>query len=272
MKTAKLLTVLLCPILLLSLLLLVGCYSPPPNPDDYGFILKEIRSFSKQWENVDSYRYQIVGTTNSTITDGLGITRAHAIEWEDEGAYASPDRLAHTHTLRVHEEGWSEWSTRTLESVCIGSKWYEREVGGIQWVVRDDSPFSKGWLLSVDESLLSYIDSLEVGTTRLPNETIRGTDCLHYKGKVNMDAYVDELPDYLYSSERFRQWLRHMDRTVELWIGEGDRLIRKCQMDERHPYGALDITPWDSKPEYVGIVVTEFYDYNQSIEIELPAL
>ncbi|MBL7119216.1 MAG: hypothetical protein ISS53_00870 [Dehalococcoidia bacterium] len=259
---------------LVSIVLLVGagcfgCGSSPPNPDDYDSVLRKARSASRQ---VDSYRYHIAGMTNSTITDDLGITRVHTIEWEDEGVYVSPDRLSHTHTLRVYEEGWPEWSARTRESVCIGSKWYEREAGETRWEVKDVSPGLKGWYLATDSSLVLDIDSL-MDVERLPNETIRGIDCLHYEGKVDMPAFIDKLPDYLYPDERYREWLGYTDRTVELWIGEDDYVIRKYQTDERNPYPSMSdlSSPPGSESRHVATEVTEFYDYNEPVDIEPPA-
>lgn len=250
----------------------VGRGCSPPNPDDYDFILKEVRSFSRQWKDVDSYRCHIAGMTNSTNTDDLGITTVHTLEWEDEGAYVSPDRLSHTHTLRVYWEGLPEWSARTRETVCIGSKWYEREASETRWEVKDFSPGLKGWRLATESLLVLDIDSLEAGTIRLPNETIRGIDCLHYRGKVDMDAYIDKLPDYMFPDERYREWLGHTDRTMELWIGEDDYLIRKYQTDEQNPYPSMSELSPPAGPEarHVATEVAEFYDYNEPIEIEPP--
>lgn len=56
---------------------------------------------------------------------------------------------------------------------------------------------------------------------------MNGVLCLHYTGTVDMDSYIDKLPDYLYMDESDRQWLRYMERTVELWVGEDDCLIRE---------------------------------------------
>ncbi|GAG05562.1 unnamed protein product, partial [marine sediment metagenome] len=221
-----------------------------------------------------SYRYQVTGITNVTTTHGLGEDWKTTMEWTEEGAYSSPHRLwtRHTVTATVAEGGWPEGDTHTSESVHIGSRCYQRTDGETHWTVDDDWGEAEG-LFGEGSSLLLNIDSL-MDVERLPNETIRGIDCLHYRGKVDMDAYVDKLPDYLYPDERYREWLGYSDTTVELWIGEDDYVIRKYQTDERNPYGMANTeelsTPAGPEARHVGTEVAEFYDYNEPVDIEPP--
>jgi len=269
MKSGKLLTILLGFILLLSLLLLVGCGTDSaPSPTDFEGVLKKARSTSSK---ASSYRYYLTGITNSTTTAPFGESTT-TIEWSEEGAYVSPHRLWGKHTVTATTDGWPI-DTLTSESVHIGSRCYQRKDGETHWTVDDDWGEPEGWF-GENSTLLLDIDSL-TDLERLPNETIRGIDCLHYKGKVDMDAYVDKLPDYLYPDERYREWLGYTDRTMELWIGEEDYLIRKCRRDERNPYGVAGTkelsTPPGSEPRHTSTEVTEFYDYDQPVEIEPPS-
>ncbi len=268
MKSGKLLIILLGSIFLLSFLLLVGSGTDSaPSPTDIEGVLKKARSTSSK---ASSYRYYLTGITNSTTTDPFGESTT-TVEWSEEGAYVSPNSLWTRHTMKYVPVGWPEGDTHTSESVHIGSTCYQRKDGETHWTVDDDWGEVEG-RFGENSTLLLDIDSL-TDLERLPNETIRGIDCLHYRGKVDMDAFVDKLPDYLYPDERYREWLGYTDRTVELWIGEEDYLIRKYRGDERNPYPSMSdlSSPPGSESRHVATEVTEFYDYDQPVEIEPPS-
>lgn len=245
---------------------LFGCGDSIPNPADFGTVLKKAESVSRQ---ANSYRYEITSITNTTRIDQFGES-TRTLEFSEEAAYVSPDRLWTRSTIQSSEAGWPDVDTTTSESIYIGNKCYNRRDGSTHWDVDDDWGSIHQGMFGEDTSLWLG-PRFMVDVERLPNEYVRGVECLHYKGRVDVNALVDSLPDDLFPQPVYK-WLRHSDKVVELWIGENDYLIRQYRMDERNPYPSTsDLSPLPGgKPGTVGTEVMEFYDYNEPTDIEAP--
>jgi hypothetical protein len=197
--------------------------------------------------------------------------RTEESDWE--GAYSAPDMASMRRTVWIKEPGWPEHDVDVLETVYVGDKVYRRQVGDTGWRVEDTSPVDEGWLLATTNPIWAVFDSL-TGVEQLPTENINGIECLHYRGRADMDAYIDKLSDIDFVSDMEEEWLRHMDKTVEIWIGQNDYLIRKYEVNERNPYSMPNAealsTPAGSEFRYTSRGVTKFYDYNEAVQIEAP--
>jgi len=260
--------VLLVLIVLLLSAGLFGCGDSIPNPADFGAVLKKAESVSRQ---ANSYRYEITSITNTTNIDPLGGETTRIIESSLEEAFVFPDRAWTRTKVTSAMVGWPGEQTHTSESIIIGKKCYQRRDGSIHWDVDDDWGSIQGGMFGEATSFWLSLRFM-VDVERLPNEHVRGVDCLQYKGRVDMNALVDSLPDDLYPMPVYRDWLRQSDRTVNLWVGMNDYLIRKYRTSERNPCPTMsDLTPLPGgKPGMIGTEVMEFYDYNEPIGIEAP--
>ena len=188
---------------------------------------------------LQSYRMSVF----SSSTSG-GRTFEQNSEWE----FAAPDRWHQKFTL----------DGRAYEIISIGDRRYIRDPADGRLVVGAWSP-----TVPSKEETLEILASL-VDLKRLPEENIGGTDCLHYKGRVDMDRRVDEIKAKMDPNDpRYEETLKQVEemrsiRTeVELWIGKEDYLIRKWQQET-------------SLPEVKSESVRLYYDFNEPITIEPP--
>lgn len=199
-------------------------------------------------EGLQSYRM----TSSATITfEGKTIEQTFELE------FAAPD----------HYHGKMTLDGETHEFIIIGDKQYTRESGSAR--------SGNLYVISLSNSILSKEDTLELLDTltdleKLPDEEVDGVDCLHYRGRVDIDRMVDEWkaeldpaqPEYeemLEAMERQRQ----MKTEVELWIGKDDYLIRQMKHDMQVP--SEDAGQWDTSSSIV-----RYYDFNEPIQIEPP--
>ena len=163
--------------------------------------------------NLQSYRM-----TSTLVSIFEGETSEQSSEWE----FVFPDRYHGRITL----------DSETYEFIIIGDKQYVR------------APDNTSGKLSIGvwsaftpskEYTLEILDSL-TGLQKLPDEKIEGTDCLHYRGKADVEGEIEkqkarldpEEPGY---EERLRglDALRTIETEVELWIGKDDFLIRQMK-------------------------------------------
>ena len=236
---------------------------------DFEGVLERMRFAYSQ---VHSYRYQSTG-------EQLWVEQPYNLieRSKTEGAYSSPDRSWWRFESRdFDEEGEPIGISVEIEEIRIGNKRYSRiddrpwqlEVVEFRWTFGEDSVF---WL---------YLDCL-VDVKQLSDEKADGVNCLHYKGKVDMDEYVNRKPwpwqEDDEEANRFielqREYERHMDTTIELLIGEDDYLIREYKVDLQNPYlyvTQVEEGPPGSEPKMTVTSVDEFYDYNEPVEIEPP--
>lgn len=200
-------------------------------------------------------------------------TMAYASETETvdgsfEVEYVAPDRI------RIKSSGGGGWS----EAIFIGDMAYSRDSDHPDWRSQDGG-FSVAVVLSpvAPQETLRLLQSL-VDLQQLTDEEINGVNCLHYKGRVDVMALVDEQKARLDPSEPYyEQFLEALELQarsevdVELWIGEGDYLIRQEKVDRQ----MLLISPGDSQdeePSWAADTSTmRFFDFNEPITIEAPA-
>lgn len=192
--------------------------------------------------NLQSYRM-----TSTLVSIFEGETSEQSSEWE----FVFPDRYHGRITL----------DSETYEFIIIGDKQYVR------------APDNTSGKLSIGvwsaftpskEYTLEILDSL-TGLQKLPDEKIEGTDCFHYRGRVDIDRMVNEWkaeldpaqPGYEERLEALEQ-LRNMKTEVELWIGKDDFLIRQMK------------SIMESLVHGNAVVLVKFYDFNEPIEIEPP--
>jgi len=192
--------------------------------------------------NLQSYRM-----TSTLVSIFEGETSEQSSEWE----FVFPDRYHGRITL----------DSETYEFIIIGDKQYVR------------APDNTSGKLSIGvwsaftpskEYTLEILDSL-TGLQKLPDEKIEGTDCLHYRGKADVEGEIEkqkarldpEEPGY---EERLRglDALRTIETEVELWIGKDDFLIRQMK------------SIMESLVHGNAVVLVKFYDLNEPIEIEPP--
>lgn len=194
-------------------------------------------------ESLQSYR--MLGSFFSTIE---GETVEQFCAWE----FTFPDR--HHGELTLDDE--------TYEFIIVGDKQYTRELGGAQSGKMYAISLSGG--IPTKEDTLKLLDSL-TNLEKLPDEKIEGVDCIHYRGKVDVDRMIEEQkakldprqPHYQEMLEGLEA-MRGMKVQVELWIGKEDHLIRQLRQDIEVPL------------EGTSSVMMKYYDFNEPITIEPP--
>jgi len=192
--------------------------------------------------------YRMTSSTTNTF-------EGEVVEQTFELEFASPDRYHGKMTL----------NSEMHEFIIIGGKQYNREL--------DQSGNVYG--ISLSGSILSKEDTLEILDTltdleKLPDEKIKGVDCLHYWGRVDIDRMVEEQmanldpaqPGYEQMLEAMEQ-ARQMKIEIELWIGEDDYLTRQMKHDMQVP--SEDAGQWNTSSSLV-----KYYDFNEPIQIEPP--
>ena len=192
--------------------------------------------------------YRMTSSTTNTF-------EGEVVEQTFELEFATPDRYHGKMTL----------NSEMHEFIIIDGKQYNREL--------DQSGNVYG--ISLSGSILSKEDTLEILDTltdleKLPDEKIKGVDCLHYWGRVDIDRMVEEQmanldpaqPGYEQMLEAMEQ-ARQMKIEIELWIGEDDYLLRQMKHDMQMP--AENTGQLNTSSSMV-----KYYDFNEPIQIEPP--
>lgn len=207
-----------------------------------------------------SYRVTAVGTY--TVD---GETKVNTYEAE----FVAPDRYHEkTSCVGCSDGNWSE-------TIVIGDKSYLRSSERPQWCespCQYDDPSLTQVTSVTSISLEKKLESLNwlVDLEKLSDQEIDGTECWHYRGKVDMDSYVDMLQKTATRedgqiSQRVSQHLEEMSRwtmNFELWVEKGSCLIRQLKEDVRFTEEDL----------FIGSTTMRFYDFNVPISIEPPQL
>lgn len=202
-------------------------------------------------EGLQSYR--MFSFTTSTF-------EGKTIEQTFELGFAALDRYHGKMTL----------DGETHEFIIIGDKQYNRELGSDQ---------SRKMGVAVSGSIPSKEDTLELldiltDLEKLPDEQIDSVDCLHYRGRVDMERMVEEQmasldpeqPGYeemVKSMEQALEEACQMKTEVELWIGKDDYLIRQMKYDMQMP--AENTGQWNTSSS-----VVRYHDLNKPIIVEPP--
>jgi hypothetical protein len=181
-----------------------------------------------------------------------------ALETTWEGEFAAPDRSR----MRI-TTGTGTW----CEATRIGEQSY---------VSTSEMPESGGAASGAACVMLSMAGLLEplevlIDVERLADEEIDGVQCLHYRGRLDMDALVQR-EEARAGPEASRESLELMRRgsiEVELWVGKDDYLIRRMRRLDRLP--VLEAESQEEKWTKQSMVL-RLYDFNEPIAIELPPL
>ncbi len=165
-------------------------------------------------------------------------------QWE----FSAPDRWRQTLTL----------DSREYEIIVIGDDIYISEDTDGRLTVGSWSPSIPG-----KEETLEVLASL-TELQRLSNEPIEGSDCFHYRGKVDTVLMAEKIksgldPDDARDEEALKriEEMCSISTTVELWIDKDSYLIRK----------------WQEQTEAEGIKANStrtYYDFNHPITIVPP--
>jgi hypothetical protein len=175
------------------------------------------------------------------------------ITWE--GEVAAPDR----------------WRVRITTET---GQWCEATRIGEQSYVRTSMPDSGGAagggacvMLPITE-VLEPLDLL-IDLEQLPDEDIDNVQCLHYRGKIDMDAFVqrEEAKTGSQLPPELLELMRRGSMEVELWVGKDDYLIRQISRLDHMPEleGGTAEERWIRQS-----TVMRFYDFNEPISIEPP--
>jgi hypothetical protein len=223
------------------LMSLVACTS---GPDLRATTTRAITSTldAESWRVQGTARYSADGETQ---------------EWTWEGEFAAPDRSR----VKITTET-STW----CEATRIGEENYVRT---------SDMPESGGAGSEMDcvivGSMTEELEPLDllVDLERLPDEEIDNVQCLHYRGRMDMDALVhreqartgSQLPSELW------ELMRRGSMEVELWVGKDDYLIRQMKRLDHMP----ELEAGTAEERWIRqSTVQRFYDFNEPISIEPP--
>jgi hypothetical protein len=154
-------------------------------------------------------------------------------------------------------------------------KWCEAtRIGEQSYVRASDMPESGAAVSEVACVMGSMTEELEplellIDLERLPDEEIDNVQCLHYRGRMDMDALVQreqartgsQLPPELW------ELMRRGSMEVELWVGKDDYLIRQMKRLDHMPEWEAGTAEerWMRQS-----TVQRFYDFNEHISIEPP--
>jgi hypothetical protein len=160
-----------------------------------------------------------------------------------------------------------------LEFIIIGDERYFKEAPQTSFEITRMFQSDGYSSLMTREYTLMILDYL-TDVQKLPDETIDGTVCLHYKGTYDyekqMRAFFESnsergIPPI--SEEEMKEKIEEMHAevgttTVELWIGKDDYLIRQMKRDSQR---------LDNNGEMQSSTSNfRFYDFNQPFIIEAP--
>jgi hypothetical protein len=197
---------------------------------------------AESWREQGTSSYSADGETQETT-------------WE--GEVAAPDRSR----VKITTETGT-W----CEATRIGEQTYVRA---------SDMPESGAAVREVACVMLPITEVLEpldllIDLEQLPDEKIDNVQCLHYRGRMDMDAFVQreeagtgsQLPPELW------ELMRRGSMEVELWVGKDDYLIRQMKRLDHMP-------EWEAGTAEASWIrqttVIRFYDFNEPISIEPPA-
>jgi hypothetical protein len=200
-------------------------------------------------EGLLSYRmsYNSLKTTYSNETEELTF----------ESEFVAPDR----YYLKMIEDG------EEFEAILSGSRLFVKSNSTSKNTVYALVVSSSSFLNK--EITMKMLDSL-TDLEGLPDEQIDGTECFHYRGRVDMESQMYELEASLDPSDSAYanmleeiEKMRNMKNNVELWIGKDDYLIRQNVQSYQLP--ADESGQWDNYN-----LAVKNYDFNKPITIELP--
>ncbi|NVM26666.1 MAG: hypothetical protein HWN70_12230 [Desulfobacterales bacterium] len=206
-----------------------------------------------------SYRISEVATYTLEGESGVSIT---------ESEFTAPDRY---HDIISSAGGWGEY-------IFIGDRGFVRDSKDIsEWCelpcqYDDPSSGATGMITATATPLdkkLEYLNWL-VDLKKLANEEIDGVVCLHYRGRLDVDSYVNMLRNRVVMEyEQFPSDISTWEVNFELWVEKDTHLIRQLKSEE---HVMVDNPDTGEKNLFSGSTTKQFYDFNEPINIELPQM
>ncbi|HJX39366.1 MAG TPA: hypothetical protein VJ714_12230, partial [Anaerolineae bacterium] len=208
-----------------------------------------------------------ITTTASTCTE-------QAQSWRVQGAasYSSDGETQET-TWDGEFAAPDRWRVKITTETGM---WCEATRIGEQSYVRasdmPDSGAAAGGAACVMGSMTEELEPLEllIDLERLADEEIEHVQCLHYRGRMDMDAFVqrEEAGTGSQWPPELLELMRRGSMEVELWVGKDDYLIRQMKRLDHMP-------EWDAGTAEERWIrqstVIRLYDFNEPISIEPPA-
>lgn len=218
-----------------------------------------------------------------STNNGIILTDTYVKSDSSDFEYASPGYWHYLQTVIVNgggnvtftiygEGGYPEvvvvTSSGWLEIIAIDGRGYSRDEDQPEW-----TEFTAPWMYRPLDAKLERYRFL-VDLDRLIDENIRGVNCSHYRGKVDMDSYVEMLKkreeeqDGNISEERLEalEVMRRQEHVADFWIDDED-YIRQWKTEGQSP--VLDnATGQEQWVTWVGF--TRYSDFNEPITIESP--
>ncbi len=187
----------------------------------------------------EAQSYRMRGTTRYT-------SDAESFETVFEGGFSAPDRFR----VKISAD-----SGRWCEVIKIGDKSYDRTSDKDVTCI----------VLPIAE-VLEPLDSL-IDLEQLPEEQIDGVDCLHYRGKTDIDSLVEKTGRGYQQTPEFLEVMLRTSIDAELWVGKDDYLIRQMITTIRSPESEVGTgeEKWVTQT-----TIFRFYDFNKPIAIEPP--
>jgi len=174
-------------------------------------------------------------------------------------------------------------STYSNETIVIGDQRYSR--GDLSYPVTLEMVAEH---IPTKERTLEQLNLL-IDIETMPEETIDGVDCYHYRGTVDLEKWLDWMrpdlermyewilkdmieryPDFDFDHEEMKKTAEYMlvnayEETYEFWIGKDDYLIRQW----KHVMQSL-INLSEVGYSYLAVSTSKYYDFNEPIMIEPP--
>jgi hypothetical protein len=196
---------------------------------------------AESWREQGTASYSTDGETQETTWDG---------------EFAAPDRWR----VKITTET-GKW----CEATRIGEQSYVRALD------MPDSGAAAGGVACVILPITELLEPLDllIDLEQLPDEEIDNVQCLHYRGRVDMDAFVEKEKAEMGSQlpPELLELMRRGSMEVELWVGKDDYLIRQMKRLDHMP-------EWEAGTAEERWIrqstVMRLYDFNEPISIEPP--
>lgn len=201
------------------------------------------------------------------VTMTIAVDKSSNVITSYEGDVLLPDRrrmLVSMNGVPHHEDLWigNVWYMRPVQL----EKWFRAGLpsGVDRWVRMPlglaPVPLAEGQPLTPD-AMSDFVASLE-GLVKRPGDIIDGMAMEHYKGILNIPAYVTRLVDDVVEREAIIDTLKGSKWAVEVWVSKDDHLVRQMRIDrlDKRADGTLARTIYSS----------EFSDFNKPVQIEPP--
>ena len=197
---------------------------------------------AESWREQGTSSYSADGDTQET-------------SWE--GEFAAPDRSRVKITIET-----GMW----CEATRIGEQSYVRASP------MPDSGDARGGAACVMLPITEALEPLDllIDLEQLPDEEIDSVQCLHYRGKIDMDAFVEKEKAEMGSQlpPELLELMRRGSMEVELWVGKDDYLILQMKRLDHMP-------EWEAGTAEASWIrqtmVVRFSDFNEPISIEAPS-